>query len=421
MHNWASCKGAAMDKQRRESTDEIEKKRRGRVSKLDRAFAARHLKDFKNKLLAKWEFEVREQIPASEGKTSLVLSNTLPMFLDELIGILEKESPVTTMTFMAGMAIAHGAQRATMSGYFLPQLLLEFSILRQVINAELFSYESLSPEVTMTVNTVIDSAISLATTEFARVQGEAVRTALSRAESSNRDLEGFASVAAHDLKSPLATVIGFLDLLQDQVEPLPKSAEDQSIQIMKSTLVGMTSLIDHLLEYARIVGSELRLQQIYLDDVLAAAVTNLRSAIVNSGAKVVSDSLPKVLGDKQLLTQVFQNLIANAVKFHGNEAPEIRVGVESQEENWILSFKDNGVGFDPKFKREIFGLYKRLETPGRPSGSGIGLATCRSVVERHNGKIWAESEPGKGSSFYFTLPKIGRASAVDRKSSELLM
>lgn len=380
--------------------------RQHRSEKLDRTFAAQHLLAHKDQIMETWEAELRRQIPEASGKSSLVLSNTLPIFLDELVKSLRQENAVQGMVAISGMSKVHGAERALLSGYFIPQLLLEFSILRQVINQELFEFETLSFEVPLTIDKVIDSAISLATTEFARVQAEGTKDALAKAEASNRDLEMFAAVAAHDLKSPLATVIGFLELLNDHLELEQGSKDAQSIVIMSAALKRMNSLIDRLLEFARIGNHNISFQRVRMSETMAAAIQNIGEYIDKSGAKIQFGSLPTVVGDGQLLTQVFQNLLVNAIKFHGERAPEIDVSVESQRDFWIFKIKDNGIGFDPEFKDQIFGLYKRLDSGSQTSGAGIGLATCRKVVELHRGKIWAESEPGKGSTFCFTLPKL---------------
>lgn len=401
-----------MDELKHPPNQETSERHQQQSSKMDRIFAAQHLKDNKKRIIDEWEAEVRRQVPEARERSSLVLSNTLPIFIDELITALQQEHPPSGVLPISGMSKQHGEQRAALPGYFLPQLLLEFSILRCVISRELFEYEALSFEVQLTINTLIDSAVSLAATKFANVQNEKIKSALVNAESSNRDLEEFAAVAAHDLKSPLATVIGFLDLLREEIEPTLKANERQNMTFMKAALERMTRLIDQLLEYAQIGNLAEQFARVRMSDALTSATQNLRDAIMKSEAKVMSGSLPSVLGNEQLLTQVFQNLIANAIKFRGTSAPEIQIEVKDQDGEWLFSVKDNGIGFDPKYKDQIFGLYKRLATKDGTSGTGIGLATCRKVIERHHGRIWAESEPGKGSIFYFTLPKLSQSTGT---------
>lgn len=359
----------------------------------------------KGEIKETWEAKVREQIPASLPETSIVMLNSLDIFLDELINILNKDLPVTSVE--QGMAKIHGQNRAAIVGYFLPQLLREFSILRQVITEKLQEYDVLTFEVRALIDKAIDSAISLAATEFVSVQQKNMKAALLRAEVSNRDLEQFAGIAAHDLKSPLATISGFLDLLEGQLSKTPAPSGVEYVKLMQKASARMLSLIDRLLEYARLTKTPRSFQPVDLNEVVRNTLQNLSAVIKETKSTVTCDKLPKVMGDIDLLSQVFQNLFANSIKFAGDKAAIIHVSVDPNNlpNAWLFTVTDNGIGFDPKDRESIFTLYKSLYTENKYQGTGIGLATCRKVIELHGGQIWAESEFGKGSRFFFTLPK----------------
>jgi signal transduction histidine kinase len=166
----------------------------------------------------------------------------------------------------------------------------------------------------------------------------------------------------------------------------------------------MGALIQDLLSYSRIGTSEWRRQTVDLDAAVKHACENLRLAIAESRASVHSDPLPSVNGDRTLLTQLFQNLIGNALKYHSAEDPVIKVYAEETGPEWRFAVRDNGIGIPRAYQDQIFGVFKRLHGKNYP-GTGIGLAICQRIVERHGGRIWVESEPGRGSTFFFTLPK----------------
>lgn len=367
--------------------------------------AADELKFCKDEIKSLWESRIRSAIPSSEGQTSIALRNTLSVFLDELIFILKQDHPLTEDLIHKGMAKIHGGERAKFSGYFLPQVLKEFSLLREVLVETLHRKELLTYEVHFVVDKAIDSVISSAATEFAEARGEKVKSALLKSESSNLDLERFAAVAAHDLKSPLATISGYLNLLDEEFKERLGDDGMQFVRLMMGASDRMRNLINSLLEYSRLTNTKKPFQPTNINNVVKAALQNLDSMITETRAEVTYKQLPDVMGDRDLLTQLFQNLIANAIKFRGNEPPKIFIDVDEKEDAWIFSLRDNGIGFDSKHSSEIFTLYKRLHSESEYQGTGIGLASCRKVVEAHGGKIWAESEPGIGSIFHFSLPK----------------
>lgn len=371
----------------------------------NKSASARLMRD-KGKIKALWEKRVRDKIQSAERQTSIALLNSVEIFLDELATALDRsalDSPYDAGK--NGMSKMHGKQRAHFAGYFVPQLLEEFSILREVILEDLHNSELLTYQAALIINSAIDSAISLAATEFTTVQQKTIKAALEKAETSNKDLEHFAAVAAHDLKSPLATISGYLDLLKDNTreeKPL------EHISVMQKASARMRNLIDRLLDYARLAKADRPFHPVDLDGVMTSVLQNLHDTIQKTQAKITFERLPVVHGDVDLLTQVFQNLIANSIKFHGGRLPKIHIDVTVQNDAFLFSLKDNGIGFDPKDREDIFALYKKLRGDAEYQGAGIGLAICKKVVELHRGRIWADSEPGAGSTFYFTLPKPGQ-------------
>lgn len=365
--------------------------------------AAKYLKANKEKIKVVWEKKVREKVSVSESQTSLALLNSIEIFLDELIITLEDTSLTYSDLGERGMAKVHGGQRAKFVGYFLPQLLKEFSILREVLIRDFKEQNLLSFPVVMITNNSIDAAISLAATEFASVQQANMKTALQNAEASNRNLEQFAAVAAHDLKSPLATISGYLDLLRTDAHEYLKKESLDYIGIMERAILRMHNLIEGLLEYAQLTQKNRPFGPVDLEEVIKAVVQNLHSAKIKTHAEIECSRLPIVHGDTELLTQLFQNLIANSLKFHGDRAPKIQVECLSQEDHYLFSVTDHGIGFASGKSKDIFDLYTKVGGDAH-EGAGIGLATCKKVVELHGGKIWAESIPGQGATFYFTLP-----------------
>jgi light-regulated signal transduction histidine kinase (bacteriophytochrome) len=167
----------------------------------------------------------------------------------------------------------------------------------------------------------------------------------------------------------------------------------------------MKQLIEDLLAYSRVGTKGKEFRSIELEAALKRAVTNLRAAIEESGAAVTWDPLPHVRGDDLQLAQLFQNLIGNALKFRAAGVPRVHVSATEKEDDWEICVRDNGIGIEPQYFERIFMVFQRLHTKGEYPGTGIGLAICKKVVERHGGAIWVASQPGQGSEFRFTLPK----------------
>ncbi|MEE8278934.1 MAG: ATP-binding protein [Thermoanaerobaculia bacterium] len=231
---------------------------------------------------------------------------------------------------------------------------------------------------------------------------EELRRKITELERSNADLSQFASVASHQLQEPLRAVEKYGELL---IEDYQRKLGPEGRELLEHLLDGahrMEQLIDDLLALSRIDSEGKTFQACDINTTVERAIGNLRTAIEESGAEIRRRGLPTVLGDLGQLVQLWQNLLANAVRFRGKEVPRVEVSAERQRDDWIFSVRDNGTGFDPDEAKNVFNIFRRLH-PDLP-GTGIGLTICRRIVERHGGRIWAESKPGKGSTFYFTIP-----------------
>jgi light-regulated signal transduction histidine kinase (bacteriophytochrome) len=226
---------------------------------------------------------------------------------------------------------------------------------------------------------------------------------------SNAELEQFAYVASHDLQEPLRMVASFTQLLEKRYKNKLDADADEFISYTVNGAIQMQNLINDLLSLSRVSTQGKPLTATSCDIVLEAVRSNLRAAIEESGAAVDSDALPTVMADETQLVQLFQNLIGNAIKFRGDKPVEVRIGAERRGFEWLFWVRDNGIGIAPQYADRIFVVFQRLQGRTAYPGTGIGLSICKKIVERHGGRIWVESEEGKGSIFYFTFP------AGDRK------
>ena len=222
---------------------------------------------------------------------------------------------------------------------------------------------------------------------------------------SNTALEQFAYVASHDLQEPLRTMSAYAQLLNRKYRGMLDADADQFLNFIVSASARMGVLLRDLLAYARLTTEEDRPSSIALDEDLEAALTHLDQAIKESGASVTHDPMPTLLVDRGQMVRLFQNLIGNAVKYRKpDQPPKVHISAEQSGSEWVISIRDNGIGFDPKNASTIFEPFKRLHTEAEYPGTGVGLAICRRIVQAQHGRIWAESQPGVGTTFCFTLP-----------------
>lgn len=222
---------------------------------------------------------------------------------------------------------------------------------------------------------------------------------------SNAELEQFASVASHDLQEPLRMVASFTQLLARRYRGKLDQDADEFIGFAVDGATRMQTLINDLLTYSRVGTRGKPFGPTDCEAILKMALDNLAGAIEESGAVITSSHLPTVSADEVQLIQLIQNLIANAIKFCGQESPQIQVSAERKGHEWVFAVKDNGIGIAPEHQERIFMIFQRLHHRTEYPGSGIGLAICQKIVERHGGRIWLESQPGKGSTFYFSIPE----------------
>ncbi|MFN8595170.1 MAG: PAS domain S-box protein [Anaerolineae bacterium] len=240
-------------------------------------------------------------------------------------------------------------------------------------------------------------------TDRKRAEAELQR-ALEELRRSNAELEQFAYVASHDLQEPLRAVAGMVQLLQQRYKGQLDERADEYIHHAVDAANRMQALINDLLAFSRVERRGRPLEVINTLDHVNAAIKNLEVAIHESGAAVTSGDLPVITADPTQMTQLFQNLIGNALKFHGEQPPHIHISAQRVAEAWQFAVRDNGLGIEPQYFERIFQVFQRLHTRREYPGTGIGLALCKKIVERHGGRIWVESALGEGSTFYFTIP-----------------
>jgi PAS domain S-box-containing protein len=224
---------------------------------------------------------------------------------------------------------------------------------------------------------------------------------------SNDELQQFAYVASHDLQEPLRTITSFTQLIERRYKNRLDSDADEFIEYIVDAAKRMQTLIKDLLNYSRVATGEKEFELIDTEELIKSALTNLNTAICENNAEITCENLPKIMADKRQMIQLFQNLIGNAIKFRKPECPpkiHIKAHKDKNKNECIFSVADNGIGMEPQYAERIFTIFQRLHTKEEYEGTGIGLAISKKVVELHSGRIWVESKPGKGSTFYFMIP-----------------
>ena len=224
-------------------------------------------------------------------------------------------------------------------------------------------------------------------------------------EASNEELKQFAYVASHNLQEPLRSITSFIELLRDDYHGRLDDEADEYIGFIVDTAERMQALINDVLDYSRMGRGQLSLESIDSNAVVKQVLRSLHTAIAEANVDVVLAPLPVIEADPRQIGMVFQNLISNAVKFRNTQQPTVHVSARQQDGMWQFSIKDNGVGIKREHQDRIFELFKRLHSRKKYKGTGIGLALCKKVVERHGGRIWVDTEVGTGSTFHFTIPQ----------------
>jgi light-regulated signal transduction histidine kinase (bacteriophytochrome) len=242
--------------------------------------------------------------------------------------------------------------------------------------------------------------------ELERREREAeLEETIKRLQQSNDRLKQFAYAASHDLQEPLRMVSSYLQLLENKYKDELDEEAQKYIDFAVDGADRMRAMVNDLLSFSRVEQANSEFEQVDCNRVLDQVTDDLRVQIEENDAEVTVDSLPTVVGDGEQLEQVFCNLVSNAIRYSGDEPPQVEIAVEERTSHWEFSVADNGIGIDPDKTNRIFEVFKRLHHDDEYSGTGIGLSLCQEIVEDHGGYIWVESEPGKGSTFFFTVPK----------------
>jgi signal transduction histidine kinase len=227
-------------------------------------------------------------------------------------------------------------------------------------------------------------------------------------ERSNAELQQFAYAASHDLQEPLRMVANFTQLLAERYASRLDDDGREFIAYAVGGAARMQALIQDLLAYSRVGAKGRGFEPVNCNEAFGRAVSNLYASIGESAALVSHDELPVIQADATQMVQVFQNLVGNGIKFKGADPPRVHVSAVRNADDWVFSVRDNGIGIEPRYAERIFVIFQRLHRPEDYPGNGIGLALCRKIVERHGGEIWLESQPGQGSTFFFSIPVDGQ-------------
>ena len=218
-------------------------------------------------------------------------------------------------------------------------------------------------------------------------------------------LQHFAYIASHDLQEPLRMVASYVQLLARRYQGKLDADADEFIGFAVDGATRMQTLINALLAYSRVGTQAKEFAPTDCEAILDGTLAGLKKTIEENGAVITRDPLPTVMGDGTQLGQLFQNLIGNGIKFRGAAPPRIHVSSRRNGKGWVFSVRDHGIGIDPQYAERIFVMFQRLHTKGEYPGTGIGLAVCKKIIERHGGQIWIESQPGEGATFHFTIPQ----------------
>jgi light-regulated signal transduction histidine kinase (bacteriophytochrome) len=253
----------------------------------------------------------------------------------------------------------------------------------------------------------IDLALALHSMEMNEIRQQTEETnwrIMEELARSNTELEQFASIISHDLREPVRMVGSFVELLSRNYAGKLDEKADQYIYFAADGAKRMQEMINNILDYSRVTTRGKTFEETDLSSIVEEVIRDLSVKIQESGAEIITGDMPTVKGDRSQLTRVFHNLVANALKFHGQEPPRVEISARLDGAEWIISVQDNGVGIEPRFFKKIFYIFQRLHLQEEYPGTGIGLAITRKILDRHKGRIDVESQPGEGSTFFFTLP-----------------
>ncbi len=235
-------------------------------------------------------------------------------------------------------------------------------------------------------------------------QSVRLEQSLDKLRQSNRELQQFASIASHDLQEPLRMVTSYVQLLAKRYKGRLDQDADEFIGFVEGGTAKMRALVKGLRLYSRIGTHGKPFAKTNGGSAVKRALTGLQKAIEKSKAEITYDPLPEIMADEGQLAQLFQNLISNAIKFNDKEPPRVHISALKDGDNQVFSVKDNGIGIEEKNQERVFHIFQRFQSQSEYAGTEIGLTLCRRIVERHGGRIWIESEPGHGTTFYFTIP-----------------
>lgn len=361
-----------------------------------------HIRIHKAKILNRWEQLSRELFPAATDKSRGAIRNHLPELIDALCDVVETgvfEKPKE-------LGKIHGQQRFSFGDYTLSQVLDEYWLLKTVVFDQLEQSNEIVLKTFRLINRFFESAATTAAVEFTKLRELELSKASRHLEVSYHDLERFAAVAAHDLRLPASTIIGYADLILDESENVSENIQ-HPVKSIKKIGSRMIHLIDQLLDYAKIGKSKIEKINFSLSEAAQEAKANLAKHISEAKAVVTIESLPEATGHPILFTQLFQNLIANSLKFKSdNRTNQITISGRQEDDVIKLRIKDNGLGFDPKLNKEIFEPFKRGDNSKNVHGSGLGLATVQKIVELHEGKVWALGQVDGGAEFNIEIPQV---------------
>ena len=366
--------------------------------------SAKILKEEKNELIEQWEKNVLAEPSSTQEPKHFLIKAHLPYIISNLADRLEREKNLPEGSPVAPLQWKYDWQGASLVDYDFPQVIREYSTFRQTINDRLSPN---SPSELDKVHRFLDEVIMEGVSQFASARQKQFEELNETLKRSNQDLERFASVVAHDVRSPLTTVYSFIGLLESELGENKTPATDKFLKVISSNTKRLLVMVERLLEYSAIGYERQPKSQVNLNEVIEEVLTDLKFLMDETKSRVSVQDLPIIYGDKALLGQLFQNLITNSIKFRKpNSGATVRVGLkEETAQCWTFFFQDDGIGFAPEQKEIIFQPFKKLHTREEYKGSGLGLATCRRVVEIHGGEIWAESEQNNGSTFYFSICK----------------